>query len=174
MTCRCKEPSYQQPWYCPSSPGIELTIKSILVQEMAWYCQAISWTIEDQDLWHHMASLDHNESSYLTILISFQQYKTNAVDDYHKKLYALLPRTALLTNRRRRKRLTYIEELEEHNFSVKWVVYIMGLMVQLLSNIVDKKVPAKLGLIYRWLNAKKKIKKSNSIIYTNALELHSI
>ena len=35
--------------------------KSILVQVMAWCCQAINWVKVDQNLYHHMASLGHNE-----------------------------------------------------------------------------------------------------------------
>ena len=48
-----------------------------------------------------------------------QKYNSNPVDDYHRKLYTLMPKTPLLTMKKRKKHLTYLEQLEEHTFSVK-------------------------------------------------------
>ncbi len=48
-----------------------------------------------------------------------QHYQSNPQDIYYKKLFELLPKTPLLTRKKKRKRLTYLEELEEHKFAVK-------------------------------------------------------
>ena len=43
----------------------------------------------------------------------------NPVDRYHHKLYSLLPKTPVLDPRKRGKKLTYLEQLEEYSFAVK-------------------------------------------------------
>ena len=48
-----------------------------------------------------------------------QKHEQDPVDEYHKKMFALLPKTGVLTERRKRKKLTHLEQLDEHSFSVK-------------------------------------------------------
>ena len=48
-----------------------------------------------------------------------QKHEQNPVDEYHQKMVALLPKTQVLSQRRKRKKLTHLEQLEEHSFSVK-------------------------------------------------------
>ncbi|CAB3994118.1 partial [Paramuricea clavata] len=50
----------------------------------------------------------------------YKKHLNNPVDTYHKKLYTMLPKTPLLSRRAGKKRkLTHLEELEQHTFSVK-------------------------------------------------------
>ena len=48
--------------YVSTSNNANNADKSALVQVMAWcLTKAITWTNDDQDVWYHMALLDHNE-----------------------------------------------------------------------------------------------------------------
>ncbi|EDO30431.1 predicted protein, partial [Nematostella vectensis] len=49
----------------------------------------------------------------------YKKHHNNPVDIYAKKMFTLLPKTPVLTKRRRKKKLTHLEELDEHSFSVK-------------------------------------------------------
>ena len=41
------------------------------------------------------------------------------MDEYNRKMFALVPKTNVLNERRKRKKLTHVEQLDEHSFSVK-------------------------------------------------------
>ncbi|KAK3743337.1 hypothetical protein QZH41_013912, partial [Actinostola sp. cb2023] len=49
----------------------------------------------------------------------YKKHHNNPVDVYAKKMFTMLPKTALLTRRKKKKKLTHTEELEQHSFSVK-------------------------------------------------------
>ncbi|VDI72896.1 Hypothetical predicted protein [Mytilus galloprovincialis] len=49
----------------------------------------------------------------------YKQYNSKPVDLYHKKLYSMLPKTPLLAPNMKKKKLTHVEELEEHSFAVQ-------------------------------------------------------
>ncbi|XP_028404973.1 uncharacterized protein LOC114527499 isoform X2 [Dendronephthya gigantea] len=50
----------------------------------------------------------------------YRKHLNNPVDTYHKKLYTMLPKTPLLSRRTGKKRkMTHLEELEQHTYSVK-------------------------------------------------------
>lgn len=48
-----------------------------------------------------------------------QKYLNNPVEVYHNKLYSLLPRTHILQPPANRKKLTHVEELEQHSYTVQ-------------------------------------------------------
>lgn len=50
---------------------------------------------------------------------NLQKHRYNPQDHYFKKMFALLPRTPVLNPKKKRKKLTYLEQLEEHSFAVK-------------------------------------------------------
>ena len=51
-----------------------------------------------------------------------QKHLNNPVDVYAKKVYTMMPKTQMLTRKnKRKKKLTHLEQLDEHAFIVKWV-----------------------------------------------------
>ncbi|ESO86001.1 hypothetical protein LOTGIDRAFT_235599 [Lottia gigantea] len=51
--------------------------------------------------------------------VYYKQYLNNPADEYFKRMYTMLPRTSVLAPRLKKKKLTHVEELEEHSFSVQ-------------------------------------------------------
>ncbi|KAK6182267.1 hypothetical protein SNE40_009987 [Patella caerulea] len=51
--------------------------------------------------------------------VYYKHYRSNPADSYFKRLYTMLPQTQVLAPRQKKKKLTHVEELEEHTFSVK-------------------------------------------------------
>ncbi|CAD5113719.1 DgyrCDS2883 [Dimorphilus gyrociliatus] len=49
----------------------------------------------------------------------YKKHRYNPQDHYFKKYFALLPRTPILNPKKKRKKLTYLEQLEEHSIAVK-------------------------------------------------------
>ncbi|XP_013405388.1 uncharacterized protein LOC106170172 [Lingula anatina] len=49
----------------------------------------------------------------------YKRHMNNPVDVYAKKLYTMLPKTPILNPKRRQRKLTHLEQLEQHSFSVK-------------------------------------------------------
>ncbi|XP_064652604.1 uncharacterized protein LOC135503146 [Lineus longissimus] len=49
----------------------------------------------------------------------YKRHLNNPVDVYHKKFYSLLPKTPLMTTKKPKRKMTHLEELEQHTFSVK-------------------------------------------------------
>lgn len=49
----------------------------------------------------------------------FQKHLNNPVDVHAKKIFTMLPKTPLMTRKKKKKRLTHLEELEEHTFTVQ-------------------------------------------------------
>lgn len=79
----------------------------------------------------------------------YRKHPHNPVDEYHKKLYSLLPKTAILTQRRKKRKLTHLEQLEEHNFHVRNVATEKGHLPRVgLERIqyVRRQMLAELGL----------------------------
>ena len=49
-----------------------------------------------------------------------QKHLHDPIDTYHKKLFSLLPKRPIINQqRRKRKKLTHLEQLDEHSFSVR-------------------------------------------------------
>ena len=58
--------------------------------------------------------------SVLIPVSNLQKHSYRAIDMYHKRLFTLLPETPMMKNQRKQKRkLTHLEEIEEHTFSVR-------------------------------------------------------
>ena len=57
-----------------------------------------------------------------TGLLFLQKRRINPVDASHQRMYKLLPQTQAQKQRRRKRALTYLEELDQHTFSVKCVL----------------------------------------------------
>lgn len=53
--------------------------------------------------------------------ISLQRYLNNPTDMYYRKMFSLLPKTPVLAPRNKKKKLTHVEQLEQHTFRVQWV-----------------------------------------------------
>lgn len=49
----------------------------------------------------------------------YKRYLNNPVEVYHNKLYSMLPHTHILQPPANRKKLTHVEELEQHSFTVQ-------------------------------------------------------
>ena len=55
----------------------------------------------------------------LSIDCPLQKHLNNPVDVHAKKMFTMLPKTPLMTRKKKRKKLTHLEELEEHTFTVQ-------------------------------------------------------
>ncbi|XP_070533195.1 uncharacterized protein [Ptychodera flava] len=51
--------------------------------------------------------------------VYYKKHVNNPMDVYTKKLYSMLPKTALLNQRKKRRKLTHLEELDQHTFAVQ-------------------------------------------------------
>ncbi|XP_068706194.1 uncharacterized protein [Montipora foliosa] len=49
----------------------------------------------------------------------YKKHLNNPVDVHAKKMFTMLPKTPLMTRKKKRKKLTHLEELEEHTFTVQ-------------------------------------------------------
>lgn len=49
----------------------------------------------------------------------YKKHLNNPVDIHAKKMFTMLPKTPLMTRKTKRKKLTHLEELEEHSFTVQ-------------------------------------------------------
>lgn len=49
----------------------------------------------------------------------YKKHLNNPVDVHAKKIFTMLPKTPLMTRKKKKKRLTHLEELEEHTFTVQ-------------------------------------------------------
>lgn len=56
----------------------------------------------------------------------FKKYEKNPVDAYHDKLFSILPKTAIVEPHYTPKKLTHLEELEKHSYSVQPPLVEMG------------------------------------------------
>eukprot|EP00058_Branchiostoma_floridae_P003599 XP_002589087.1 hypothetical protein BRAFLDRAFT_120904 [Branchiostoma floridae] len=69
------------------------------------------------------SSDDENDNSFLQVKgqpgMYYKRHLNNPSDVYARKLYTMLPKTPLLSKRRRKKRLTYLEQLAQHTFAVQ-------------------------------------------------------
>lgn len=64
-------------------------------------------------------SMSCNCLSAQNFFFSFQKHLNNPVDVHAKKMFTMLPKTPLMTRKKKRKKLTHLEELEEHTFTVQ-------------------------------------------------------
>lgn len=55
------------------------------------------------------------------VFISLQIHHNTPSDVYAKKIYTMMPKTPLLAKQKVKKKLTHLEELNTHSFTVKWV-----------------------------------------------------
>ncbi|XP_035825164.1 uncharacterized protein LOC101851493 [Aplysia californica] len=51
--------------------------------------------------------------------IYYKRYQTSPADDYFKHMFTMLPKTQLLAPKKKERKLTRLEELEQHTFSVQ-------------------------------------------------------
>ncbi|XP_066268973.1 uncharacterized protein [Branchiostoma lanceolatum] len=69
------------------------------------------------------SSEDENDGGFLQVKgqpgMYYKRHLNNPSDVYARKLYTMLPKTPLLSKRRRKKRLTYLEQLAQHTFAVQ-------------------------------------------------------
>lgn len=67
------------------------------------------------------SKLDHRHTcSVFSIFIAiFQQHTDPVATEYMHRLYTMLPKTALLNQKKKRKKLTHLEELDTHSFAVQ-------------------------------------------------------
>ncbi|KAK7091940.1 uncharacterized protein [Littorina saxatilis] len=49
----------------------------------------------------------------------YKKYLNNPADAYYKRMFTMLPRTSLLAPEKKHRKLTHLEELEQHSFSVQ-------------------------------------------------------
>ncbi|XP_077989963.1 uncharacterized protein LOC144444426 [Glandiceps talaboti] len=51
--------------------------------------------------------------------VYYKRHMNNPMDVYTKKLFSMLPKTAVLNKRKKRRKLTHLEELDTHTFAVQ-------------------------------------------------------
>lgn len=69
-------------------------------------------------LWCNFVLQMKKSNIHLSSLM-LQKYLNNPVEVYHNKLYSMLPRTHILQPPANRKKLTHVEELEQHSYTVQ-------------------------------------------------------
>ena len=71
--------------------------------------------------WKRKNSLNQRNVIIFVFLLKLQKYEKNPVDAYHDKLFSILPKTAIVEPHYTPKKLTHLEELEKHTYSVQYV-----------------------------------------------------
>ncbi|XP_074656241.1 uncharacterized protein LOC141909627 [Tubulanus polymorphus] len=107
-------------WDRPTTGAVTTMFGSRAIQKRKMADSDSSDSEQDEEIY----VLDKNKEEFKSIaghpgLFYKRHLNTNPADTYHKQLYSLLPKTPLLTRKKPKRRLTRMEELELHTFSVQ-------------------------------------------------------
>ena len=90
------------------------------------------------------------------------------MDASHQRMYKLLPQTQAQKQRRRKRALTYLEELDQHTFSVKCVQFLLVLFLISFSKMQLGHVSSNiLWCVYELL------KKLHSVVSVTSMVVYS-